>query len=112
MESEGGESRRERRVEVAREVLERYNAIKDLRPERKGDFIGLERDKFYIALSEEEVYELSPLAYYVWALCSGDLTVEEIAHQISEGADVNINIVIEPLLIVLEELKRAGLVVY
>ena len=112
MESEGGESRREKRVEVAREVLERYNAIKDATPERRGDLIGFERDKFYVALSEEEVYELSPLAYYVWALCSGDLTVEEIAHQISEGADVDINMVIEPLLIVLEELKKAGLVVY
>jgi hypothetical protein len=112
MESEGGESRREKRVEVAREVLERYNAIKDVVPERRGDLIGFERDKFYVALSEEEVYELSPLAYYVWALCSGDLTVEEIAHQISEGADVDINMVIEPLLIVLEELKKAGLVVY
>jgi len=112
MESEGGESRREKRVEVAREVLERYNAIKDVIPERRGDLIGFERDKFYVALSEEEVYELSPLAYYVWALCSGDLTVEEIAHQISEGADVDINMVIEPLLIVLEELKKAGLVVY
>jgi hypothetical protein len=112
MESEGGESRREKRVEVAREVLERYNAIKDVMPERRGDLIGFERDKFYVALSEEEVYELSPLAYYVWALCSGDLTVEEIAHQISEGADVDINMVIEPLLIVLEELKKAGLVVY
>jgi hypothetical protein len=112
MESEGGESRREKRVEVAREVLERYNAIKDVMPERRGDLIGFERDKFYVALSEEEVYELSPLAYYVWALCSGDLTVEEIAHQISEGADVDINVVIEPLLIVLEELKKAGLVVY
>ena len=112
MESEGGESRREKRVEVAREVLERYNAIKDVIPERRGDLIGFEKDKFYVALSEEEVYELSPLAYYVWALCSGDLTVEEIAHQISEGADVDINMVIEPLLIVLEELKKAGLVVY
>jgi len=112
MESEGGESRREKRVEVAREVLERYNAIKDVMPERRGDLIGFEKDKFYVALSEEEVYELSPLAYYVWALCSGDLTVEEIAHQISEGADVDINMVIEPLLIVLEELKKAGLVVY
>jgi hypothetical protein len=112
MESEGGESRREKRVEVAREVLERYNAIKDVMPERRGDLIGFERDKFYVALSEEEVYELSPLAYYVWALCSGDLTVEEIARQISEGADVDINMVIEPLLIVLEELKKAGLVVY
>jgi hypothetical protein len=112
MESEGGESRREKRVEVAREVLERYNAIKDVVPERRGDLIGFERDKFYVALSEEEVYELSPLAYYVWALCSGDLTVEEIAHQISEGADVDINMVIEPLLIVLEELKKAGLVMY
>jgi hypothetical protein len=112
MESEGGESRREKRVEVAREVLERYNAIKDVMPERRGDLIGFERDKFYVALSEEEVYELSPLAYYVWVLCSGDLTVEEIAHQISEGADVDINMVIEPLLIVLEELKKVGLVVY
>ncbi len=99
-------------VELSREVQEKYNSMKDLKPMRKGEFLGAEQDKFYVAVSEEEVYELSPLAYYIWALCDGEHTVESIANDISENAQVEFNRVIEPLVIVLEEMKKVNLVEY
>ncbi|MEM4756787.1 MAG: hypothetical protein QW254_01930 [Desulfurococcaceae archaeon] len=50
---------------VSDTTLSKYNEIKSLKPTRQGGFIGANEDKFYIALSEEDVYELSPLTYYV-----------------------------------------------
>lgn len=93
-------------------IVDKYFGIKGLKPQRRGEFLGVEQDKFYIAVSEDEVYELSPLAYYVWALCDGDHTVEDMASDISENANVEYSQVIEPLLIVLDEMRKAGLVEY
>jgi len=93
-------------------VIERYKVIRDSKLTRKGEFLGVERDKFYVAVSEEEVYELSPLAYYIWALCDGEHTVKDIAVDISNNANVPYHEVIEPLLIVLDQMIKAGLVGY
>ena len=93
-------------------VIERYKAIRDSKPTRKGEFLGVERDKFFVAISDEEVYELSPLAYYIWALCDGEHTVKDIAVDISNNANVPYHEVIEPLLIVLDQMVKAGLVGY
>lgn len=93
-------------------VVDRFIEIRSLKPTRNGDFLGVEQDKFYVALSEEEVYELTPLAYYIWALCDGEHTVEDMANHISESANVDYDKVVEPLLIVLDEMKKAKLVSY
>ncbi|MGC8983394.1 MAG: PqqD family protein [Desulfurococcaceae archaeon] len=97
---------------LGEELASKYAMLRDLRPVRKGDFIGVEQDKFYVQLSEEEIYELSPLAYYIWALCDGEHRVDDIARDISENARVAYYEVIEPLVVVLEEMKKAGLVAY
>jgi ribosome biogenesis protein Nip4 len=102
----------EHKYELSKETQEKYDAIKDLKPMHKGDFIGVEQDKFYVSLSEEEVYELSPLAYYVWAMCDGEHTVEDMANDISQNANIEFNRVVEPLIIVLDEMKKVGLVEY
>jgi len=70
--------------------------MKHLKPIRKGSYLGSEEDKSYIAISEEEVYELSPLAFYIWSLSNGEHTVEDIANIISEAAQVELERVIEP----------------
>jgi len=103
-------SEEELRKKLDKEIVDRYVGIKGLKPLRRGNFVGAEEDKFYVSLSEEEVYELSPLAYYIWALCDGERTVEDVAHNISENANVEYYRVIEPLVLVLDEMKRAGLV--
>ncbi|MEZ0394795.1 MAG: hypothetical protein ABWK00_07145 [Desulfurococcaceae archaeon] len=47
------------------EAMEIYSRIRGLKPKRAGTYLGNEGEKYYVALSEEKVYELSPLAYYV-----------------------------------------------
>ncbi|MEM1702020.1 MAG: PqqD family protein [Desulfurococcaceae archaeon] len=97
---------------VSDTTLSKYNEIKSLKPTRQGEFIGAEEDKFYIALSEEDVYELSPLAYYVWAMCDGEHSVKEIAETIVKEAIVEYHEVVEPLVIVLDQLEKVGLIKY
>ncbi|MEM2025339.1 MAG: PqqD family protein [Desulfurococcaceae archaeon] len=97
---------------IESEVLGKYTEMKESKPSRRGQFVGSEADKFYVALSEEAVYELSPLAYYVWVLCDGDHTVEDMVTDISTNAKVEYHEVVEPLIIVLDEMKKAGLVDY
>lgn len=94
------------------EVVDKFIEMRSTKPVRNGEFLGVEQDKFYIAISEEEVYELTPLAYYIWALSDGEHTVEDMANDISENAEIDYSQVIEPLLIVLDEMKKAKLVSY
>jgi Coenzyme PQQ synthesis protein D (PqqD). len=103
---------RKKLEKLEKSIVDKYVEIYGLKPSRKGEFLGAEQDKFYVAVSEEEVYELSPLAYYVWALCDGEHTVEDMVNDISENAKVEYDQVVEPLLIVLDEMKKAGLVTY
>lgn len=87
-----------------------YNDIKDKKPMRQGVFVGEEDEKFYVAKSEEEVYELSALAYYVWLICDGESTVEKLAERMSHEINVDINEVIEPLTTALNSLHEVGLI--
>ncbi|MEM0000435.1 MAG: PqqD family protein [Desulfurococcaceae archaeon] len=105
-------SEEELRKKLDRGVVDRYVEVRGTKPTRRGNFLGVEEDKFYVAVSEEEVYELSPLAYYIWALCDGEHTVEDMAHNISENANVEYYKVIEPLLVVLDEMRKVGLIEY
>jgi len=105
-------SEEELRKKLDRGVVDRYVEVRSTKPTRRGNFLGVEEDKFYVAVSEEEVYELSPLAYYIWALCDGEHTVEDMAHNISENANVEYYKVIEPLLVVLDEMRKVGLIEY
>ncbi|AFK51244.1 hypothetical protein TCELL_0820 [Thermogladius calderae 1633] len=90
----------------------RYEEIRALKPLRQGTFLGEEGEKFYVAKSEEEVYELSPLAYYIWLLCDGEHTVEDVANTISSEVNMPLEDIVEPLVEVLESLHGAQLVVY
>jgi hypothetical protein len=89
-----------------------YDEIKASKPVRKGSFLGEEKEKFYVAKSEKEIYELSALAYYVWLLCDGQHSVEEIAEKISSDVQVDLNEVYEPLVLSLKGLREVGLVDY
>ncbi len=91
-------------------IRELFQEIKSLKPSRQGVFLGEENEKFYIAKTEEEVYELSALAYYVWLLCDGEHTVEEMILKMSQDIQVSEEEVIEPLVIALDNLSHAGLI--
>ncbi|RLG81576.1 MAG: PqqD family protein [Thermoprotei archaeon] len=89
-----------------------WEEIKDRKPIRQGTLLGGEEDKYYVAKSEEEVYELSALAYYIWLICDGEHTVGELADRMSREIEVEKNEVIEPLILALNSLARVELVRY
>ncbi|MET1160315.1 MAG: PqqD family protein [Thermoprotei archaeon] len=89
-----------------------WEDLRHRKPIRNGIPLGGEEDKYYVAKSEEEIYELSALAYYIWLLCDGEHTVDEIADRMSMDIDIDKNDVIEPLVIALNSLAEVNLVNY
>jgi len=100
----------EQEPEIDTEAL--WLEIKGKKPLKQGRFIGEEGDKFYIALSEEEVYELSPVVYYIWLMCDGEHTVEEILDKLSEDVEISREELVKPLTLVFDSLYKANLVKY
>jgi len=93
-----------------KEFKKMYDDLKGLKPLRKGAFLGAEEEKFYVAKTEEEVYELSALAYYVWLLCDGEHSIEEIADRISKEVQLEKEEIIEALMLALDGLSNVCLV--
>jgi aminopeptidase-like protein len=87
-----------------------FEDMKELKPKRLGVYLGEESEKFYVALSEDKVYELSALAYYVWLLCDGEHTVNDIANRMSNDVKLELSEIVEPLVMALNSLSEAGLV--
>jgi aminopeptidase-like protein len=87
-----------------------YEEMKELKPRRLGVYLGEESEKFYVALSEDKVYELSALAYYVWLLCDGEHTVSDIANKMSSDVKLELSEIMEPLVMALNSLSEAGLI--
>ncbi|AAY80336.1 PqqD family protein [Sulfolobus acidocaldarius] len=92
-----------------------FDEVKDLKPQKVGELIDVtksgEEEGYVIKLSEEKVYELAPIAYYVWELCDGNRTVTEIVDRASNDTNLPSDQVREPILTVLDELKKAALIV-
>ncbi len=97
---------------LLKNYLSEFEKAKDAKPKRNGVFLAEEKEKFYVALSEEKIYELSALAYYVWLLCDGEHSIGQIAEKISQDIQVDIDKVIEPLMLSLQSLNSAGLITY
>lgn len=86
-----------------------WEEFKDKKPLRLGIFVGEENEKYYVAKSEEEVYELSALVYYVWLICDGERTVEQLADQMSKDISIDLDQIIEPLILAINSLNRVQL---
>ncbi|MBP1357294.1 MAG: PqqD family protein, partial [Sulfolobus sp.] len=65
---------------------------------------------YIVKLSDEKVYELAPIAYYIWDMCDGQKTVEDIVSQVSKEASLPIEQVKDPVVAILDELMKADLV--
>jgi len=78
---------------------------------RKGIEIGQDKGMYIVALSEEKVFGLTPVAYFVWSLCDGSTTlgtiVESVAEQVPERKVEELYAIITK---VIDELLEAGLV--
>ncbi len=88
-----------------------FETNRDRIPVRQGQFLGEEKESFYVALSPEEIYELSPLVYYVWLLCDGKHSIGEIAEKMSSDLDISVEEAIDPLVAALHGLENVNLVV-
>ncbi len=93
------------------DAKEAYENMKNLKPMRNGEYLGEDKEKFYVALSPTTIYELSPLAYYVWLLCDGEHSVKEIAERMSKDLNLPLDEVVEPLVLALNGLNNVNLVV-
>ena len=90
----------------------KFDDIKDLKPMKVGEFIQKSEDDegYIVKVSDEKVYELAPIAYYVWEMCDGNRTVTQIIDQISQEANLSPDQVREPIVMVLNELRKASLI--
>ena len=93
-------------------IEELWNRLREKKPVRQGVFLGEENEKFYVAKSENEVYELSALVYYVWLISDGEHTVDELVDRVSKDIQVEPKEVIEPLVLALESLSKVELITY
>ncbi len=98
-------------------IEEKYKEMENKTPMRQGTFLGEEKEgegesdvSFVVALSDEEIYKLSPLAYYVWLLCDGQHKVSEIGERMSKELQISVEETHEPLVLALETLASVNLV--
>jgi hypothetical protein len=89
-----------------------FDEIKDVKPVRNGEVIDKSEDgeNYIIKLSEDKIYEVAPIAFYVWNMCDGEKTVSQIIEEISKEANIESSQIRDPIVTVLEQLKEASLI--
>ncbi|MEM1620068.1 MAG: PqqD family protein [Fervidicoccaceae archaeon] len=86
-----------------------YEKVKDKIYVKRGQSVGMTDENFVVALSDEDVYELSPAAYYIWELMEGDKTVEQVVARIVEELEMSPEELKEPVAAMVEKLAEVGL---
>ncbi len=84
--------------------------ILDKKPIRKGTPIGKSDEGYVVSLDENHAYTLNPAAFYIWLLCSGELTVNEIVDKIAEATGIKRTELEEPVNYIVKELLRVKLI--
>ncbi|MCY0859136.1 MAG: PqqD family protein [Sulfolobaceae archaeon] len=90
----------------------KYEEVKSNKPNKLGEFVDTTEDgaNYIVKLSEDKVYELAPIAYYIWNMCDGEKTVEDIVNEVSKEASLPVDQVKDPVVAILDELMKADLV--
>ncbi|MEL9997180.1 MAG: PqqD family peptide modification chaperone [Sulfolobales archaeon] len=93
-----------------------YERIRELKPSKTGNELGFDGQNYLVALSENDVYALAAGAYYVWSLCDGEKSVEQLVkdivtelNSISEKK-VSEDELKEPIASIVDQLAKVGLV--
>ncbi|MCY0849159.1 PqqD family protein [Sulfuracidifex metallicus] len=102
-----------------------FNEVKEKKPTKKGEFLEMAEDgqNFMIKLGDDKVFEVHPIAYYVWSLCDGSTSVENIVNKIEEELkkesedegkenEINKEQLIQPVVTILNELEKASLIIF
>lgn len=79
------------------------------KPLRKGTPLGKSEEGYVISLDEEHAYTLNPAAFYVWLLCDGKLTVNDIIDKIAESTGLVRGELEEPISYIVSELLKVNL---
>lgn len=92
-----------------------YEEIKNKHPLKQGVELGVEGDNYIIGLSEEKVYSLSLSAFYVWQLCDGSKSVNDLVGHVLEDLksspqDISEEELKEILVLILGQLHEAELI--
>ncbi|MCD6428458.1 MAG: PqqD family protein, partial [Desulfurococcales archaeon] len=70
---------------------------------------------YIVALDENRAYMLTAAAYYVWSLCDGSKTLEELIKYMSKELSENTETpmkeeeLIEPVTLIINQLSEVGL---
>ena len=93
-----------------------FDEIKDRKPKRLGFEVGYDGQNYVVAVDEEKAFALTTGAYYIWTICDGARTVEQMIEYVSEELSKNPETAMstdelkEPITVILEQLEKAGLV--
>ncbi|MCQ4449330.1 MAG: PqqD family protein [Sulfolobales archaeon] len=90
-----------------------YEEIKDAKPQKRGKVVDVleDQDSYVIQLDENKIFQVASIAYYVWEMCDGTKTVQDIVGEISRAANLSEAEVSGPVTQILEELSKAELIV-
>jgi len=90
-----------------------YEEIKGAKPQKRGKVVDVleDQDSYVIQLDENKIFQVASIAYYVWEMCDGTKTVQDIVDQISKAANLSEEEVSGPVTQILEELSKAELIV-
>ncbi|BDB98908.1 MAG: PqqD family protein [Saccharolobus sp.] len=91
-----------------------FEEIKDKRPKKVGELVDKseEGDNYIVKVSDDKIYELAPIAYYIWAMCDGNRSVNDIVTELSREANLDESQVRDPVVMVLDELEKASLITF
>lgn len=87
-----------------------YEELKVKKPLRKGQELGEQDQYIVIANEKEEVYGLTPAIFYIWQMCDGNKTVEDIVEHVSKEAEIEASKLQEPIATIITQLYEAELV--
>jgi len=76
---------------------------------RNGTAVGKGEEGYIVSLDEEHAYSLNPAAFYVWLLCDGELTVNEIIDKIAKSTGLERSELEEPVKLIINELVKVSL---
>ncbi len=92
-----------------------YENIRNKRPVKQGVELGIEGDNYLVGISEEKIYSLTLSAFYVWQLCDGTRSVEQLVGRVMEdlkeaSQEISENELRDILTLILGQLHEAELI--
>jgi hypothetical protein len=95
-----------------------YASLAERKPLKQGSELGISGDEYLVSLDESRVFALAPAAYYIWNLCDGIRSVNDILKKVEEDLQESGEQLLEEselkqiIAMVLTELDNVGLITW